>query len=724
MTLSTGDKIGQYEIVEQIGSGGMATVYKAYHARLDRHVAIKIMHQTFMQDADFHARFEREARIVANLDHHYIVAVYDFDDHEGQPYLVMKFIEGETLKSLLRAGAIPLDKIQSMLTKLASALTHAHSLGILHRDIKPSNVMIDPQGEPYLTDFGLARIVQMGESTMSADMMLGTPQYISPEQAQGLPDLTPATDVYSLGIILYELVTGQVPFIGENTYAIVHKQIYAAPPSPSDVNPEIPPKVEAVLLKALAKNPSQRYDTPTAMMNAFEKAVTESNLHNLDESRISQAQSRIKDLSQHTPRGGEYVGIPAPASVVKPSDSVARAQSGFQTVVDEVATRFKEAFADIIRQLRNNPTFQRFVERLEDSGVVINLPGMVVAVTPDADSREEVDDHLYDNPTYRRIMERYPVPDAHSDSSDQLVDERSRVRQNIGAIDHDWDMSEARVRERMQRRIRRRQGFMLHVVFYLLAIAGLSSATPDIQNAIREALTEPNVVEEVGGTFLARLADLPFALIVALWWGSGLVAHGLHTFYNSGKRLMERRTTTEQTLITRYGNNWKDTLTHREYRRVRKKIYSRYKRRVRLIAQVIGSIFFVIVISIIWTELSPILEQWALADPDFPEDLRNIHELPVVPIVLLLSAISLGVTGIGSLINSVTGEDAVERAIDREMARERERSTAQAEVMARRKFKNEMLVEDETNPADIRLNADGELTDSFAQEWNQQDKGV
>lgn len=686
MTLSTGDRIGQYEIVEQIGSGGMATVYKAYHARLDRHVAIKIMHQTFMQDADFHARFEREARIVANLDHPHIVSVYDYDDHEGQPYLVMKFIEGETLKSMLRAGAIPLDKIQSMLTKLASALTHAHTLGILHRDIKPSNIMIDPREEPYLTDFGLARIVQMGESTMSADMMLGTPQYISPEQAQGLPDLTPATDVYSLGIILYELVTGQVPFIGENTYAIVHKQIYAAPPPPAEVNPEIPPEVEAVLLRALAKSPDQRFETPTVMLEAFKDAVTRSNLHALDDSRISQAQSRIYDISQRTPRGGDYVGIPSPVDPSNASQMLSSGQEAIHGITKEVTTRFKEAFEDIFNELRINPTFQRIAERLEDSGVSVNLFRETESPTTDS----------------------------------------AKIRLN-GAIARDWNMSEESVRQRMQRRIRRRQVFMFHVIFYLLVIAGLASATPDIQNSIRDALTQPEVVEQVGGTFLASLAEIPIALIVALWWGGGLVAHGVHTFYNSGSRLIQRRTATEETLIARYGMDWQNTLSQGEYRRVRKKVYQRYKHRSKLISQLVGSLFFVIAVSVIWTQLSPVLEQWALSDPDFPQELKDIHTLPVIPIVFLLSVISIGVTALGALIRSVTGEDALERAIDREMARERERSTAQAEAMSPSKFKNTELIEDDesaTRPPDIRLNADGELTDSFAQEWNQPDKGV
>lgn len=273
MTLFSGEQIGQYTIEGQVGAGGMATVYKAYHARLDRNVAIKVMHPTFLSDPNFHSRFDREAKIIARLDHPNIVSIYDFDEHEGQPYLVMKFIEGRTLKELIQTkDAISIKDQKRIMRTLADALTHAHHMGILHRDIKPSNIIIDGRGEPYLMDFGLARIAQGGESTMSASMMLGTPQYISPEQAQGNIDLTPRTDIYSLGIILYELVVGRVPFSGDSAYAIVHDHIYSPLPLPSDINPSISRQVEAVLLKALAKNPDERYATPTAMIDDYLRA--------------------------------------------------------------------------------------------------------------------------------------------------------------------------------------------------------------------------------------------------------------------------------------------------------------------------------------------------------------------------------------------------------------------------------------------------------------------
>ena len=239
MSLSAGDSIAGYEIVSQVGAGGMATVYKAYHERLDRHVAIKILHDTFARDDSFLERFEREARIVARLEHPHIVPIYDYADVDNQPYFVMKYIEGGTLKRRLIKQGITLDEIKGMMTLLADGLSYAHEKGVLHRDIKPSNILIDERDLPYISDFGLARIVQVGDSTISHDMMLGTPFYISPEQARGERELTPATDVYSFGIILYELLVGSVPFIADTPYAIVHEHIYTQPEPPSQLNPEL-----------------------------------------------------------------------------------------------------------------------------------------------------------------------------------------------------------------------------------------------------------------------------------------------------------------------------------------------------------------------------------------------------------------------------------------------------------------------------------------------------
>ena len=208
MSFNVGDNVGPYKIIEQLGQGGMATVYKAYHASLDRYVALKALHAAFGEDATFSARFQREARVVAKLEHPHIVPVYDYAQHEGRPYLIMKFIEGDTLKARLNKGPLTSEEIEKVVDSVGSALAYAHKQGILHRDIKPSNVLVAKDGEMYLADFGLARIAQSGESTLSSDMIMGTPQYISPEQAMGKKDLDDGTDIYSFAVMLYEMVVG------------------------------------------------------------------------------------------------------------------------------------------------------------------------------------------------------------------------------------------------------------------------------------------------------------------------------------------------------------------------------------------------------------------------------------------------------------------------------------------------------------------------------------
>jgi serine/threonine protein kinase len=273
MPFSIGQNVGPYRILEQLGQGGMATVYKAYHAALDRYVAIKVLHPAFREDATFLARFTREARVVARLEHPHIVPIYDFAEQDGQPYLVMKYIEGETLKARLARNPLSAEEAVHVVESAGAALAFAHGRGILHRDIKPSNILITPDGGIFLADFGLARIAQSGESTLSSDMLLGTPHYISPEQAQGMKNLDEGTDIYSLGVVLYELAVGRVPFNADTPFSIIHDHIYTPLPLPSTINPKVPRQVERVLLKALAKERKDRYASVDSMVKAFISAV-------------------------------------------------------------------------------------------------------------------------------------------------------------------------------------------------------------------------------------------------------------------------------------------------------------------------------------------------------------------------------------------------------------------------------------------------------------------
>lgn len=273
--LQNGTVLGGYEIVEQIGMGGMATVYKAHHARLDRYVAIKVMHQTLIQEENFHARFEREARIIARLDHPNIVSIYDFSEYEGNPYLVMKYVAGETLEDRLERQGLTLSEIARVLRPVAEALAYAHQQNVLHRDVKPSNIILAENGTVYLTDFGLARLAASGSSTMSQGTMIGTPHYISPEQALGQKALDARTDVYSLGVVLYELVVGRVPYAGDTPFSIVHDHIYSPLPAPRTVNAAVSLAVEAVLVRALAKDPADRFQTTLDLIEAFEAALAD-----------------------------------------------------------------------------------------------------------------------------------------------------------------------------------------------------------------------------------------------------------------------------------------------------------------------------------------------------------------------------------------------------------------------------------------------------------------
>jgi len=323
MSFTVGENIGPYRIIEQLGQGGMATVYKAYHASLDRYVALKVLHPAFNEDKNFASRFQREARVVAKLEHPHIVPVYDYAEHENRPYLVMKFIEGNTLKARLDQGPLSSDEIADMVDAVGSALAYAHKQGILHRDIKPSNVLLSNDGQIYLADFGLARIAQSGESTMSSDSIMGTPQYISPEQAMGKKDLDARTDLYSFGVMLYEMVVGQVPFSADTPFAIIHDHIYTPLPMPRSVNPNVPQQVERVLLKSLAKERDDRYEDVSRLVQAFKDAWEEAGIPMQGTFvRLSQA---LKPAIAKTPPSEAPTKLATPAQV---SATIAEPQAG------------------------------------------------------------------------------------------------------------------------------------------------------------------------------------------------------------------------------------------------------------------------------------------------------------------------------------------------------------------------------------------------------------
>ncbi len=272
MPFVIGENVGTYRLIEKLGKGGMATVFKAYHPSLDRYVAIKALHPAFMEHPGFIERFEREAKVVAKLEHPNIVPIYDFSEHEDRPYLVLKYVRGETLKARLDKSKLTYKESRHIFRVIASALSYAHQEGVLHRDVKPSNVLLDKAGGVYLADFGLARMTETSQTTLSGQMMMGTPHYISPEQAKGLGNLDSGTDIYSLGIMMYELLVGDVPYQADTPFSVIHDHIYSPLPLPRDMNPDLNEEIQRAILKSLAKKREDRFANVSEMMAAFLKA--------------------------------------------------------------------------------------------------------------------------------------------------------------------------------------------------------------------------------------------------------------------------------------------------------------------------------------------------------------------------------------------------------------------------------------------------------------------
>src|SRR5260221_9950069 len=267
----TGTTLGKYQIIERLGRGGMADVYRAFQPLLERYVAVKVMHTNLTEDEDFITRFKREAQIVGSLRHPNIVQVIDFDIQDGECFMVMEYVQGDPLKAMLkRRGALQMGESLDIAAKLADSLAYAHSKGLILRDIKPANVLMDKNGSPILSDFGIARLSDVSGLT-STGMTVGTPSYMSPEAGRG-EQVDERADIYSLGIVLYEMLTGTVPYDADTPYAVIMKHINDPLPIPRQFNPALPEAVERLVLKALAKNKEDRFQTATEFKTALENA--------------------------------------------------------------------------------------------------------------------------------------------------------------------------------------------------------------------------------------------------------------------------------------------------------------------------------------------------------------------------------------------------------------------------------------------------------------------
>lgn len=270
-----GKQLGQYQIVEQIGQGGMATVYKAFQPSINRYVAVKILPSQYALDPNFVKRFEHEAKAIAALEHPHILPVYDFGTQDGLTYMVMRYVPEGTLSNLM-GKPIPYEWVVRLIGAMARALDYAHKQGVVHRDIKPSNILIDKNGEALLTDFGIAKMMETTGATQltGAGSVLGTPAYMSPEQAKGQA-VDGRSDIYSLGVVLYELLTGQQPFRADTPLAVVLKHVSEPLAPPRAVKADVPEPLERVVLKAMSKEPAQRYQSAGEMEQALYGALQE-----------------------------------------------------------------------------------------------------------------------------------------------------------------------------------------------------------------------------------------------------------------------------------------------------------------------------------------------------------------------------------------------------------------------------------------------------------------
>src|SRR4051794_7725615 len=249
----------------------MADVWLAEDAHLQRQVALKVLHSRYLQDPDFIARFQREAEAAAGLQHPNIVAVFDRGQDDGVNYIAMRYVEGPTLKELIERGLAP-EQAVALVRQVLEGARFAHRNGIVHRDLKPQNVIVDEEGKAVVTDFGIAR-AGVSEITQTGSVM-GTPQYLSPEQAQGFEE-TGVSDLYSTGVILYEALTGRVPFEGESAVAVAMKQVSETPQRPSSINPQVSPALDAVVMRALEKEPGNRFQSADAFIAALDQAMRE-----------------------------------------------------------------------------------------------------------------------------------------------------------------------------------------------------------------------------------------------------------------------------------------------------------------------------------------------------------------------------------------------------------------------------------------------------------------
>ncbi len=311
-----GQRLGQYQITALLGRGGMATVYRARQTSIDRDVAVKVIKPDLIESEEFKVRFNREAKVIAALSHPHILKVFDYGQHGDVVYLVMELLSGGSLADLLRGGArLEPAEVARLLDQIASALDYAHRRGIVHRDLKPQNVLLDEERNALLTDFGIAKLLSETTALTQSGIAMGTPAYMSPEQWRG-QSVDGRADVYALGVMLYEMLAGRVPFMGDTPYSMMHMHIFEALPNIRTARPELPEAVQSVLSVSMAKDRELRFNTAGEMANAFKLALA-------GVAVPPRTSEPAADVTAPVPVGGAKLDAPTtrePVSSALPSD--------------------------------------------------------------------------------------------------------------------------------------------------------------------------------------------------------------------------------------------------------------------------------------------------------------------------------------------------------------------------------------------------------------------
>lgn len=330
-----GTVLGQYRIERVIGKGGMATVYQSTQVAVNRTVAIKVLPSTFMHDETFMTRFRQEAEVAAQLEHIHILPVYDFGEHDGIPYIVMRYLDGGTLRERTQQGPIDAFATLHIIRQVAQALDYAHSRNVIHRDLKPSNIMLDSNDNAFLTDFGTAKLRDRS-AQLTGSGIVGTPAYMAPEQSMPGP-LSPSVDIYALGVTLFEMITGNVPYSADTPIVQILMHIQHPVPSLHEYNPSIPDIVDEVVKTAMAKKPEERYTTATELGEALAQAIRVSGGWTLEGEEPMDQSQREAIMPLDTGRG-----TPHPGSVGRGQDpqsataEVSQNEDAAQPIVSQV----------------------------------------------------------------------------------------------------------------------------------------------------------------------------------------------------------------------------------------------------------------------------------------------------------------------------------------------------------------------------------------------------